>query len=299
MEDLDKYKDQLNHDDEASQGDELAEFLRKSAKAKLPKGRNKEAIWEAIEPKLEDDYSSKTKKLNPWVAGGIAAAVLALVVFVLTMQSVDQVQTIHVVAESGEDLLHELPDGSTVNLNASTSILYEEDWDRTISLSGEAFFEVTKGNTFTVKTKYGNVEVLGTSFNVFARDSIFEVACKTGKVLVSIPEKAFQEELIPGDKIAARIDTVFQTSLRLENIGTWTTGEFYFSNRPIREVLDEIERQYKTTIDIRTGDSLRFTGYFFKDADLNSTLDLICLPLGLQFEKDNEGYIISQRSQEL
>ena len=299
MEELDKYKDLLNHKDQSSEEDEMAQFLRQTSNANLPKGRGKEAIWDAIASEIEGDQGAKTKKLNPWMISGIAAALLLLIVFVLTLQSPDTTSQMHIVAESGSGLLHELPDGSMVNLNAASSIFYNEDWERTITLAGEAFFEVTEGSTFTVKTRLGSVEVLGTSFNVFARDSTFEVACKTGQVRVNIPERAIQEDLRPGDKIAARSDTVFQTSLRLEDIGTWTSGEFYFSNRPIREVLDEIERQYKTTIDIRTGDSLRFTGYFFKDADLNSTLDLICLPLGLQFEKEGDEYVISERSQEL
>ncbi len=301
MKDLEEYNDFLNHDGDAPEGDQLAKFLQESAKAEIPAGRGKQAIWDSIAAELEDtsDEEPPVKKLNPWVLGGIAASVLLLVVFVLGLQSSETNQTVHIVAESGADLVHELPDGSIARLNASTSILYDEDWDRFLTLSGEAFFEVTKGSTFTVKTRFGSVEVLGTSFNVYARDSVFEVSCKTGKVKVSIPEQQVERELVPGEKLAARVDTVFKTSLRLEEIGTWTTGEFYFSNRPLREVLDEIERQYKTTIDIRNGDSLRFTGYFFREADLASTLDLICLPLGLQFEKQEERYVISQPSEEL
>ena len=301
MDDLDKYSDLLNHDgDGSSSQDDLGQFLQQSSNATLPEGRGKKAIWDAIESELEKDESEKrVSKINPWFAGGIAAAVVAIVAFVLSFQSYTTSEPIHIVAESGKDVLHQLPDGSTANLNASSSIFYNEDWDRSISLSGEAFFKVMEGSTFTVKTPFGEVQVLGTSFNVFARDSIFEVACKTGKVRVYIPEKSITEELTPGDKLFARMDTVFQTKLELEEIGNWTSGEFFFSNRPIREVLDEIERQYQTTIDIRNGDTLRFTGYFFKDADINTTLDLICLPLGLQFEKQDDVYVITELSQEL
>ena len=305
MKDLDKYDDQLNHKEQSPGDDEMSQFLHQSAQAGIPSGRGKQAIWESIEAALDEEEiaqeetSKKVVKINPWIAGGIAAAVLLLMVFVLTFQSVSTPEKVHIIAEADSDLTHVLHDGSTVSLNGSSSIFYDDDWDRSLSLAGEAFFEVTKGSTFKVKTPYGEVEVLGTSFNVFARDSIFEVACKTGSVHVSIPEKSIERDLKPGDKLAARMDTVFQTSLQLEEIANWTTGEFYFSNRPIREVMDEIERQYATTIDIKNGDTLRFTGYFFSDADINSTLDLICLPLGLKFEKKDDVYIVSELSQEL
>lgn len=300
MDDLEKYKGLLNHEDDASSEGEFSQFLQKSGAAKVPGGRGKAAIWEQIASNLdgEEQSQAKSRTFNPWILSGIAAAILLLVVFVLSLESAIPSQTIHVVSESGNTIEHKLPDGSSAQLNASSSILYSEDWDRTLSLSGEAFFEVVKGSTFTVTTRYGDVQVLGTSFNVFARDSIFEVSCKTGRVQVTIPEKPIIE-LTPGKSILARLDTVFKTSLTPEEIGNWTSGEFYFSDRPIREVLDEVERQYSARIDIRNGDTLRFTGYFFKDADLSSTLDLICLPLGLQFKKQNEVYVISESAEEL
>jgi transmembrane sensor len=45
---------------------------------------------------------------------------------------------------------------------------YSDDWskERTLSLEGEAFFEVQKGSKFSVVTSDGIVEVLGTSFDV-------------------------------------------------------------------------------------------------------------------------------------
>jgi len=300
VKDIDKYDKLLNHKSEPFDGDEIAQFLQKSSTAKIPEGKGKQAIWDAIEANLSEEQApSKTIKLNPWIAGGIAASIMLIVSLVLTFQSTSTPEKIHIIAESGTDVLHKLPDGSTVKLNASSSIFYYEKWDRSLSLSGEAFFEVTKGSKFVVKTRLGEVEVLGTSFNVFARDSTFEVSCKTGQVQVTLPDKSFVEVLQPGDQIVARVDTVVQTTINMKEIGNWTTGEFYFNNRPIREVLDEIERQYKTKIAIRNGDTLRFTGYFFREADILSTLDLICLPLGLSFEKQDGIYVIDQDAQEL
>ncbi len=46
----------------------------------------------------------------------------------------------------------------------------------------EGFFKVQKGNKFIVHTPAGDVEVMGTSFNVFAREEASKVSCVTGKL---------------------------------------------------------------------------------------------------------------------
>src|SRR5690606_33990185 len=81
-----------------------------------------------------------------------------------------------------------LPDSSEVFLNADSRISYnEKKWDRNreVVLDGEAFFKVAKGERFTVSTVHGPVSVLGTHFNVEAREDYFEVSCFEGLVRVT------------------------------------------------------------------------------------------------------------------
>ena len=298
MEDIEKYKDLLNHTGGEDLNDEMADFLRKSATAQIPEGKGKAAIWDQIESSI-DQSPTKVRRLNPWLISGVAAAITLIAAFVLTFSDDGSARKIEVLATSDENLTHDLPDGSQVQINSASSITYSESWDRVVVLSGEAFFEVTEGDKFTVETAFGNVEVLGTSFNVLAQDSTFEVSCKTGRVRVSVPSLGLMEELTPGKKILTKVDTIVRATLTKEEIGNWTSGEFYFNNRPIRDVFAEVERQYQTEIEMLDGDTLRFTGYFFKDSDLESTLDLICLPLGLSFEKRGSRYSISAPKEEL
>jgi ferric-dicitrate binding protein FerR (iron transport regulator) len=84
----------------------------------------------------------------------------------------------------------ELPDGSRVKLNANSELSLAKDWEigenRKVYLTGEAFFEVKKipetGAKFSVICKGINIEVLGTSFNVFSRDEETEVYLEEGQV---------------------------------------------------------------------------------------------------------------------
>ncbi|HEX8024143.1 FecR family protein, partial [Mucilaginibacter sp.] len=64
-----------------------------------------------------------------------------------------------------------LPDGTTVWLNAASSITYPTVFkgvDREVTLNGEGYFEVAKNKAmpFRVKSALQTVEVLGTHFNI-------------------------------------------------------------------------------------------------------------------------------------
>jgi len=85
-------------------------------------------------------------------------------------------------------LVH-LPDGSKVWLNAGSTISYPDHFSsesREITLSGEAFFDVThrKGSPFIVQTDNLDIRVLGTRFNVkcYEDEQTIETTLVSGKV---------------------------------------------------------------------------------------------------------------------
>ena len=112
-----------------------------------------------------------------YLATTAAAACLALVLFF----TFGRPSGTSISSSPAEMLTHVLPDRSTVRLNADSRIrVNEKKWEekRQLALTGEAYFEVEKGQTFRVETDLGDVEVLGTKFNVYSRSGIFEVFCQ-------------------------------------------------------------------------------------------------------------------------
>ena len=88
-----------------------------------------------------------------------------------------------------------LPDASDVLLNAGSELTYSKTkWDekRQVRLTGEAYFKVAKGETFTVETPAGTVAVLGTQFNVLQRGDVFIVSCYEGRVRVTHKSKTIE-----------------------------------------------------------------------------------------------------------
>ena len=148
-------------------------------------------------------------------------------------------------------MTHLLPDGSTVILNADSELSYTaSDFDqaREVTLKGEAFFEVTPGSPFLVKGEQGSVEVLGTSFNAYFRNQQLEVSCFTGSVKVSTGESSHMLE--PGQLTKSGESEPLSKPATFDQnkVASWRTGEFYFDQVPLSEVLQELQRQFDLEI---------------------------------------------------
>ena len=164
----------------------------------------------------------------------------------------------------GEQRTISLPDGSEVVLNAKSVINFtEKDWEtnRSIQLVGEAFFKVIKGSTFSVQTSNGQVNVLGTQFNVKHTDAFFEVVCYEGKVSVTNNKKEYL--LNPGNAIRKINGTDPEKYTSEKLFPSWVNGESSFVSVPLKYVILELEKQYNIDIDAhKIDDSIIFTGSF-------------------------------------
>ena len=195
----------------------------------------------------------------------------------------------------GKQVIIYLPDSSKITANADSKIVYnEKTWaeNRTLTLSGEAFFEVKKGSRFTVVTNNGKVEVLGTSFNVYNRANNFEIACFTGKVKVSNQQNE-SKIITKGEAITLEDDkTLKKYNYNKETTAQWKTGNFYFGAKPLTDVFDELQRQYDIELELPDISDRVYTGSF-NNEDLESALISICVPMNLSYTKQNNKYIIS------
>lgn len=193
---------------------------------------------------------AKVRRLRPAYWLGAAAAVVLLIAAVFLLRPGADLE---LVATAGTTERADLPDGSSVRLNAATTFAFTgSEAERVAELEGEAFFEVQKdGRPFTVNTPRGQVSVLGTSFNVYSRGVAMRVSCTTGKVSVRFDDgAATAHTLTPGNSVS--IDAEGQVSLApitaAESLD-WLSGRSVFNARPLYEVIAELERQYD--LDVR------------------------------------------------
>lgn len=177
-----------------------------------------------------------------------------------------------------------LPDNSEVVLNAASKLSFnEKKWadKRTLTLDGEAYFKVQKGQTFSVNTDAGIVTVLGTQFNVKERKNYFEVHCYEG--LVSVTHNNETVKLPPGKTfrvINGNIENIEDFDAKNPS---WIQQESSFNSIPLDQVIAELERQYDIKIKIEGVDTSKlFTGSFTHTSE-KIALQAVTIPLQLSY----------------
>ena len=270
--------------------------LRKVAEVaegwKVPGAKKAKAeAWEALEAMMDESGGGSSRLLwRPYMA--VAAVVVLLIASVVifrgdifgTTEPGGQLLVVNTPAGTTNSVA--LPDASQVEVNASSTLQYNaQTWseDRTVALAGEAFFAVAKGETFTVTTDLGSVEVLGTKFNVYARGGDFRVTCEEGTVRVSTPTgesttlTAGEATRLQGQRLVTDNELAPQQTL------AWRQGVFHFDAAPLPEVFEEVERQFGVTVVMELQEDHHFTGSFKRD-NLEAAVASITLPMLLHYE---------------
>jgi ferric-dicitrate binding protein FerR (iron transport regulator) len=157
---------------------------------------------------------------------------------------------------------------------------------RNIAFDGEGFFTITKGDHFKAITEVATVEVLGTQFNLMSTDDKYEVACTEGKVRISTNQENNSKVLLSAGQYTSLRNGQFDepSKVKEEKI-SWKNGEFYFENTSLSDVLKTLSLQYDVTIHIEIANpsARHYTGYFTTH-NLKEALDLICVPLSLEYK---------------
>jgi transmembrane sensor len=259
----------------------------------VPARISRELAWQKIEGRLANAAASgKQISVDLALFLKIAASFLTIA---LTAYLVYNQHHVDLITNSGERRLITLPDHSTVLLNACSSLHYNTllfPMLRRVYFEGEGFFTVEKGNRFTVISKSGTVEVLGTQFNVMSRTNAYEVACLDGKVKVSNSRNSSEVLLTPGLQTSLSNDEMKQPYLLQAETISWKNDEFYFDNALLADVINTLSLQYniKVELNVENLPARHYTGYFTK-YNLAESLELICLPLGLEYKIQNSSQV--------
>jgi ferric-dicitrate binding protein FerR (iron transport regulator) len=192
-----------------------------------------------------------------------------------------------------------LSDGTSVSLGAESRLTipasYGSGGVRAVVLEGEAYFEVTANpaRRFTVTTRFGVAEALGTEFGVNTYPEVrgMRVVVAAGRVAVRArPTDSLDlVTLSKGDMV--RLDRAGKPTVsRVDPAAylAWTRGAIRFDGVPLARAIPVLERWYDT--DIRLADSSLagrpLTGQF-KDQSLDQVVDLIARALNLRVVRES------------
>ncbi|WP_433831978.1 FecR family protein [Flavobacterium anhuiense] len=195
-----------------------------------------------------------------------------------------------------------LSDGTKVWLNSKSTLKYPVEFNgkmRNVTLEGEAYFEVSKNphSPFTVKTKSGNVTVLGTHFNVsaYSEDQNFETTLAEGKVKVT--EENQSVLLKPGQQARSKNAGLKVVEVDPSVYTAWKDGKFYFENENLKNILIKMARWYNFNVKFeqKSLEQIKFTGIVLKDEPIDHFLDIISKTSNVKYKitKVNQTYEVT------
>jgi transmembrane sensor len=274
---------------------DLKRIVKGADQLKLP-AYDKQAAFAKLKAKKTSQQNppvAKIKRLSFMKYVAAAASILLLVGFFMFNPFEDNTSIFETQFAEQENIT--LPDGSEIFLNHQSKVDFNtKDWNenRIVNLEGEAFFKVKKGSQFKVVSDNGTVAILGTSFNIYTRNKVFEVSCHTGKVEVKSNQQIVQ--LTPSQQSSLENGELITTPFELTAEPSWKKGFSSFNNTSLSEVIQKLELQFDIEIQTDNIDKTEtFTGTFLHK-DIKTALKMVFEPMGIFYRIEGEKVILSK-----
>jgi ferric-dicitrate binding protein FerR (iron transport regulator) len=188
-----------------------------------------------------------------------------------------------------------LSDGSTVWLNAGSSITYPVAFSghqRKVKITGEIFFDIAHDATkpFIVTKGDQEIKVLGTQFNVNAYDdeSGMKVTLLKGSVQIAAPSGGVI--LRPGQMASVYTDAPIrvQDHADTEQAIAWKKGIFDFNGADIKTVMRELARWYGLEVTYQDEITDRFHIETSREINLSNMLRILQTTGSVLFQIDGK-----------
>lgn len=274
-----------------------------------------EKLYNRISNELHSKPADNSKRsITPWLYAA-CIGIITISTFYFTRN-----QSLHTeISPNHELVIKSIPagmkstillnDGSKVVLNSGSTISYPAsftDTSRTITLNGEAYFDVAKDKTrpFSVIANGTITTALGTSFNVNSRDSMCKISLAAGKVMITSQHsgRADTEETImlsPGEALEVNHATgtkrksIFDPNADL----LWKDGILYFKEASVKEVINKLELWYDVEFQFKGNKTMveKYTGRF-ENASLSHVMDNMSYVLNFEYLIQGKNVIIIRQN---
>jgi ferric-dicitrate binding protein FerR (iron transport regulator) len=326
-----------------------AQTLQEMWQHKMPEGTDSDGAFERHLQRMQDAAAPPVGQAGTheptaitipgrrhtawWRYAAVAAAIAALVWVLWPARSPQggaggTMPTNEITTRKGSKSKVLLPDGTTVWLNAGSRLTYADTYgkkDRTVTLSGEAYFDVKHNPSlpFELHTTHLHITVLGTVFNVkaYPDESTTETSLLKGRIEVEVKDR-------PGDKIiltpnqkllvenneagttanaTTKNDAAPEPLIVLSRLKTsplvgviaetaWLDNQLVFNNEPFEELALKMERWYNVSISIEDSSLLgkRLTGNF-ENENIDEALTALSIAQGFTYQRQGNNIRIYQK----
>jgi transmembrane sensor len=222
------------------------------------------------------------RRVPAWVPWTIAAAaVIALVVVQRQQSSTGQWALGDVVTGATEMATIRLGDGSIVRLAPASRLRVagtSAPSRREVDLDGRAYFVIAKhaGRPFVVHTRSGDATVLGTRFELAARDSNLHLVVVEGRVALSAGAETVEVEGGEESGVRDRRPVEPKKVAAADQLDAWVGKFLAFQSTPVRDAAREIERMYGIHIRPDSTIASRTISAIFTDRTAAQVLEVLC-----------------------
>ncbi len=170
--------------------------------------------------------------------------------------------------------------------------------DRTISLFGEAFCEVSANDKLPFIVEGGAAQLTAeTATFDLKSDSTFIIINLKGKVhLVTKNKEKLSLSIADGEKITVTSQRTFKELNRSDNYLFWKTGEMVFISKPLETVIAEMNlyADARLSLNNKVSDNLRQTivNISFRNQSLDDMVKELCTVAGLKSVKKDGGWVL-------
>jgi len=299
---------------DVSELEELAreEYNDGSGNAKnLLNNQSSAAILQRIHRQIGAAKPAKVKLFNIYKLTAAAAVIIVLgsIGFIKREAIINMLYPVNMVQVStaaNEEKTVTFADGTVARMEENSTLSYPEKFTtdtRDVSLKGEAFFKVAKDkkHPFTVHSPLVNTTVVGTEFNVDDKDSVHaKVVVVSGIVKVHTAVNITNQEV----RLTPEQGAVFGTDNKLlRKINSPDDARFYKQRRDgifvydgvaVAGVIHDIERYYKTTVDV--DDTIKdriFHGSFKTGDSITTVLNVMAISMNAVMQEKKQGYALT------
>ena len=185
----------------------------------------------------------------------------------------------------------ELPDGSLVWLNASSSIHFPTSFaanERRVEVTGEAYFEVAKNlsKPFIAAVNNSEVRVLGTHFNINSYNDEDDVTTTLLEGSVKFVNGATANILKPGQQsqLAKNGSITVVNNVDVDKVVAWKNGVFDFENTSIETIMRQLSRWYDVEIEYKGKSDDLFIAEMRRNIKLSDALKALELTGKVRFD---------------
>jgi transmembrane sensor len=308
---------------------ELIEKIWDSPLETVPQMQTGKTTWSKIQANISSGKNNlgRLVRMGRWKKWISAAVVLLVMSTPWIMQRANKnkhfafpTAKTNYTTQSGSKSKIELPDGTQVWLNANSQLNYGNGnfgvQGREVTLTGEAFFDVTKNEKipFIIHTGNITITVKGTAFNVkaYPNEKTIETSLVRGMIEITTRQDPDRKILLkPNEKITIPVDEIKKTEkltpeapiytiTALHNANTkgpaetiWLQPRLEFDDESMDELAPKMEAWFNIKIHFLNNEikTRRFSGVVEKET-LKQTMEAMQLSYNFNYKiKDNELWI--------